>query len=239
MYMSGFAHRSRPGSRMSDRATRDRLAATYSSYAGLESARWSRGNRGNRSMMAERTVAAEGLMSLAPLAGQDVVLDLGSGASSSVCPAIDSHRGLIVPCDLLHERLVSSSSANARLCSDGTRLPLASASVTLVVTFTVFSSVLDERDRQEMANEVSRVLRPGGHVLFYDMRWPNPSNRGLRRVTQRRLSGYFPDYSSSSRSLTMVPQLARRLGPFARLYDELSVGVLHSHRIALLQKPNQ
>jgi len=55
------------------------------------------------------------------------------------------------------------------------RLPYKESSFDLVMQFMCLSSVLDPLMRQQIADEMWRVLRPGGTILSYDLR-PIPSS---------------------------------------------------------------
>ena len=56
---------------------------------------------------------------------------------------------------------------------DGVRLPAEDASVDWVSTCTVFSSIGPAADRRRLADEITRVLRPGGHLFYWDLRTAN------------------------------------------------------------------
>jgi SAM-dependent methyltransferase len=56
---------------------------------------------------------------------------------------------------------------------DAAQLPYADESFDLVMQFMCLSSVLDSLMREQIADEMWRVLRPGGSILFYDLR-PRP-----------------------------------------------------------------
>jgi len=66
-----------------------------------------------------------------------------------------------------------------------------------------------------------RVCRPGGVVLSYDARLPNPFNRQVRRVARREHRSLFAGCRIAFRSLTPIPQLLRLLprlaGPMGRV----------------------
>jgi len=57
-------------------------------------------------------------------------------------------------------------------------LPYAAHSFDLTMQFTVFSSVLDDEVKANVAREMLRVTRPVGMLLWYDF-WLNPSNPRL------------------------------------------------------------
>jgi SAM-dependent methyltransferase len=163
---------------------------------------WDPGRPADRAMQAERDQALRDLVVSLDRPGR--VLDLGCGRGE-VLPALGIDG---VGIDLDHERLRSAPVPVAR--ASATRLPLAGGSVDLVVASNVISSIAGEEDRRAVAREVGRVLRPGGAVLWYDQRWPNPANRATRAVTRRDLRRLFPGAVIDLRPMTAVPALARR-----------------------------
>ena len=84
------------------------------------------------------------------------------------------------------------------------------------------------------------MLRPGGAVLFYDMRVRNPLSPNLRAMPRSKVNRFFPGYDRSWTSLTVVPQISRRLGPATQvLYPVLSVlRAPRTHALALFEKPS-
>ena len=94
-------------------------------------------------------------------------------------------------------------------------LPYAGASFDLVAQMTVVSTILDPATRARVAGEMRRVLRPDGLILWYDLRRNSPGNLGVRAVGRAELDRLFPDCTIDTRSLTLVPPLARRLAPHA------------------------
>jgi SAM-dependent methyltransferase len=87
-------------------------------------------------------------------------------------------------------------------------LPYPDESFDLVSQFTVFSSILDRRMRRRVADEMRRVLRPGGVVLWYDFT-VNPRNRDTRGIGAGEVRALFPGCALSVRRVTLAPPVAR------------------------------
>lgn len=219
---------------------RDQLSETYDRYRAddvLE--RWSKENPGNRFLLEERLRAQEQRLGELGLADRAVdVLDVGCGGATSLPAGIRSRRRVGV--DLLFERLVEigdDSPMDGVACADGARLPFPDESFDLVILSTVLSSIDSDDIRRSVGVDIERVLRPGGCVMVYDMRLPNPSNRSIRPVRKSQVSSYFPHLAGSSTSITLIPQIARRIGDRPSLYRALArVPMLRSHRLTLLSK---
>lgn len=212
---------------------RERLSSVYAGYA--DSPRWGLDNPGNRAILDER-IAAFGKLLPPRCAQTGDRLDIGCGGGTLLgVETTGAHLGV----DLLLERLDPTSTAPIPICADGTRLPFRDASFDLVCLFTVLSSVLDHELRARIAGEADRVLRRGGCVAWYDFRYPNPTNRAVSPVREPELRRLFAGYAAEVRHVTVIPQLARRLGGrTGSLYPRLArLRPLTSHLAAVLVKP--
>jgi SAM-dependent methyltransferase len=118
-------------------------------------------------------------------------------------------------------------------------LPFPSERFGLVLAFTLFSSILDPVLSAAVAGDIARVLRPGGRVLWYDLRRPNPSNPAVRGLSVAEVQHLFPGWTCDLAPVTVLPPLARRLGPATdALYPVLAhVRPLASHLLGTLAKP--
>ncbi|MCP4654880.1 MAG: class I SAM-dependent methyltransferase [bacterium] len=123
--------------------------------------------------------------------------------------------------------------------ADGARLPWPDGRFSLVVTSTVFSSILGEDLRQRLAAETERVLAPGGALLWYDFKVDNPRNRNVRRIARHELLGLFPELRGPLRSVTLAPPLVRLLVPRSWWLAELleTLPFLRTHLLGVLVKP--
>jgi hypothetical protein len=108
------------------------------------------------------------------------------------------------------------------------------------VANTVFSSILDEDKRHQLAAEMWRVLKPGAWVMLFDFRYNSPSNPNVRKVSQAQLRGYWPHAAAEHyQTLLLAPPIARRLARAPRLASELLatfVPPLRSHFIYMARK---
>ncbi len=122
---------------------------------------------------------------------------------------------------------------------DASALPWADGHFPLVVTSTVFTSVLDLELRRRLANEIQRVMVPGGALLWYDFRVNNPRNPNVRGIGRKELEALFPTLSGSVRTLTLAPPLLRRIVPWSHLLATLleAIAPLRTHLLAVLLKP--
>ena len=184
---------------------------TYHSYMGEYASRWDPENPGNMEMVAELQQVIESLLDNHGVRGQDekIILDLGCGSGGSFSGLLPS--SFRVSSDLLIWRLLESEELGPSLCNDGTKLPLKNESVDVVFLSTVLSSV-GKKTGLGMFEEISRVLSKRGILIIYDFRIPNPKNRKTRPIRRRWVKQSLSGFEVSVRSVTVWPQLARRLG---------------------------
>ena len=144
--------------------------------------------------------------------------------------------------DLLPQRIADA----ARLCppdvtlqcGSAANLPYPDASFDLVVQSTVFTSVLDAGLKQRIADEMLRVLKPEGLILWYDFRMNNPRNPDVQGVGRREIHRLFPGCRIQLRSITLAPPICRKLAPVSRLACEVLcwIPLLRTHYLGLIRK---
>lgn len=148
----------------------------------------------------------------------------------------------IVGIDLLADRIAEAKRlcpAGVRLhCSSATHLDYPGGEFDIVVQSTMFTSILDENVKVQIAREMVRVLRPGGRIIWYDFCYDNPRNRNVRGIKRDEVKDLFPGCRVDGKTLTLAPPIARPIARLApALYHLLSaVTVLRSHYLALIEK---
>ena len=172
------------------------------------------------------------------LSGTGRILDVGCGTGGwlrGLSDVVDSRRlyGVDVSAEALrvaNERVPGATLAVA----DARKLPFEAGEFELVLMFTVLMFVPKGRDTEQAVHEAERVLAPGGLLVIYDMRMPNPFNPSNRLIRR----GEIP-LPAQSKTLTLFPPLARRLGPLTPIAYPLleNVAPLRSHRLWWYQKP--
>ncbi len=223
-----------------------RIADVYGSYSsgGRAERDWNADNPGNLRIIGGFYDALElelRRLELMPDA-QHRLLDVGCGAGALLGRLRDrgAPEGSLAGVDLLDERVAAGRERFPGIdlqVADARALPLADGAVDVVVLSTVLSSILDPQIREQVARECLRVLRPGGAVLCYDARTPNPRNDAVQAIGRSELARLFPGCSVQTTSLTLVPQVARRLGSATdRLYGPLSsLPLLRTHLLATIR----
>lgn len=176
-------------------------------------------------------LAEAGLLPLGELA----VLDVGCG-SGGLLRMLDPFGGRLLGVDLSVERLGAARRSGLAV-ADAAALPFADGAFDLVCQSTVLSSVLDPSTRSQIAAEMARVLRPRGHVVWYDFIW-NPLNSATRGLRRGEIGRLFPGFALELDRATLLPPLARVVAPrslaLARVLGKLTP--LRTHYLGLLRR---
>lgn len=226
----------------------ERIRRTYAEYR-EESGRgrlWGEQNAGNRSMVAERDALVERLLDerLVDRRSGARVLDLGCGPGMVLDGFVDNgfEAQCLVGVDLIVDRLIEARRGGSDLslvAGNGMAVPLRSGSVDIACTYTVFSSIRDGEMAAGLARELGRVLRPGGLLVWYDLRRDNPRNPAVHGVKRSEIEHLFPGWDSHLEPVTLIPPLARRLGARTEAwYPRLArVRLLRTHLVGVLARP--
>jgi SAM-dependent methyltransferase len=123
---------------------------------------------------------------------------------------------------------------------NATELPWAGNTFRLVIASLLFTSILDPTVRSLVAEEITRVLAPGGAMLCYDFAFNNPRNTNVRKMSKRELVSLFPSFKGSIKSVELAPPLARLVAPRSMTLAFLleRIPLLRTHYMAVLVKPS-
>ena len=221
----------------------DRIRHAYADYDRTHRAHlWDPRNRGYARMSADRDAELVHLLrSSSPRGGAVLDLGCGTGELAGAAQGIDSGvqwTGV----DLLAAAVRTATERYPWahfLEAPADRLPFDDETFDVAVAATLFSSLPSPEMEVDVAAEVRRVLRPGGWLIWYDLRYANPTNPSVHGLGRARLQTLFPGWNGRLRSITLLPPIARRLGRGTQvLYPLLdSVPPLRSHLIGRLQRP--
>jgi ubiquinone/menaquinone biosynthesis C-methylase UbiE len=186
-----------------------------------------------------RAIDGAGMLPLA----EKKILEVGCGLGQwiSMFEELGARREHIAGIDLDAVRIDEAQrrypAADLR-AGDATKLPWADASFDLVFQSTVFSSILDGDMRTAVAGEMRRVLRPGGVILWYDLRYDNPGNKNVRGINARELRELFPGMRAELEAVTLATPIVRRIVPrfwlAAAALERLKL--LNTHFVATLRE---
>jgi len=128
-------------------------------------------------------------------------------------------------------------SADLRV-GDASVLPWPDGMFKLVIASTVFTSILDIRMRSDIAKEITRVLKPGGALLWYDFSFNNPRNPNVRGIGSRELRELFPMLHGPIMRVTLAPPLVRAIVPWSWVLAVMleAIPLLRSHLMGVFVK---
>lgn len=203
---------------------------------------WSILNPGNRAAR-EELLAAILAASRPQLDASGDLLDCGCGtgwllealAGAGVAP------GRLHGVDVDPERVAAAARrvpGATAIVADARELPFADAAFDAVFQVVSLSSFGAAEQLRAALAESRRVLAPGGALVVYEPRLPNPLNPRTRRLRRGDLdaAGLAAD---ESRSLTLLPPLGRRLGRLTPTLQPLLTRLppLRSHRLLVHRVP--
>lgn len=226
----------------------ERLQRVYQGYEQAQATQtlWNNENLGNQAIVNERMSLLHRLLDVhgfCPLAHRRVLeIGCGTGTVLATLRQWGASSDNLYGVDLLPERIalakqnfqdINFQTGNAEQLEFGNQF------FDLVLFFTVFSSILDSQMAQHVASEASRVLKPGGAILWYDFRYKNPRNPHTHPMRIQDIKQLFPTFRCHLQTITLFPPLARRLGSLTQaLYPRLSwIPVLRTHYTGLLISP--
>jgi len=170
------------------------------------------------------------------------ILEMGCGGGGVLIEFLrfGAHLSHLAGIDLLNDRLLVAHNllpGSVLANSDGQHLPFDTDSFDLALQFTAFSSILDDCVKRNIADEMLRVIKPGGFIIWYDF-WLNPSNRQTRGIRPPEIRQLFRGCDCEFYRITLAPPLARRIVPLSwgMAYFLESLKVFNTHYLVAIKK---
>jgi SAM-dependent methyltransferase len=214
-----------------------RVARDYRRYAEspLKQRSWSERNPGNVAIRAELVGAAFDAAGDSIRAATEI-LDIGCGSGWWLEQLSSDATAKLHGLELLPERADAAARRvpHAEIAvGDARELHYEDGRFTVVTLFTVLSSLAGAPDAQTAILEARRVLAPGGRLLIWEPRVANPFNPSTMLIGRRSLSSALAGMDVQTRTTTVFPPLARRLGRRTQaLYPRLArIRALRTHRL--------
>lgn len=143
--------------------------------------------------------------------------------------------------DLLEDKIEQARRLSPNIdfrCGDAEELPYEDESFDIVMQFTVFTSILDEKMKRRIASEMLRVLKPDGIILWYDYFISKPTNPDTRGVRRREIEGLFPNCTFDFSKVTLALPIARIIAPWLFLLCYLleKLRIFNTHYIGIIRK---
>jgi SAM-dependent methyltransferase len=222
----------------------DHIREVYRSYEeGGRDRIWDMRNPGFARLRRDRDLRVGELLALSIPGRSASILDVGCGNGELL--AMVAHRWpdvALAGVDLQPERIAEAraNAPDARLVVESAdSLPFEDDAFDVVTAITLMSSLPNDEMERDAAREIARVTRPGGWLVWFDLRYDNPWNVAVHGIDAKRLATLFPGWRQELRSSTVLPPLARRLGPTTPiLYPILeAIPPMRSHLIGRLRCP--
>lgn len=166
------------------------------------------------------------------------ILEVGAGHGGNARLLVNAGVDLknITFNELLKDRLTilrQNYPNNTIYAGDAIRIPI-DRTFDVVFQSTVFTSILSDQARKDLAQRMWDLLKSGGVILWYDFIYNNPNNNDVRKVTVEELRALFPKAKTMEVSkITLAPPIGRRVG---KLYPIFNLPILRTHILAVLQK---
>lgn len=174
---------------------------------------------------------------------EKMILDVGCGTGGHLLRFLDygALSTNLFGIDLMTTRIEEARQRHPAMnwqAGSAHQLSYQDASFDLVMSFVVFSSILNESLRQLIADEMWRVLRPGGLILLYDFTYSNPRNPAVRGVSHKHILNLFqrPGAKFDFRRVTLAPPIARIVAPHAYWLAFMLeyLKILNTHTIGII-----
>ncbi len=173
------------------------------------------------------------------------ILDVGCGNGRHLHQFLDygAHPRNLFGIDLMAHRVEQARQRYPAIdwqVGSAHQLPYQDQTFDLVMSFVVFSSILDGTLRQQIASEMWRVLKPGGLILFYDFTYSNPRNPAVQGISHRQIVTLFaqPGVKFDFRRSTLAPPISRVVAPraywLAITLERLKI--LNTHLIGIISQ---
>jgi len=143
--------------------------------------------------------------------------------------------------DLLPDRIETAKKLSPHInfyLGSATELPFENEFFDIVMQFTVFTSILDYSMKQKIAQEMLRVLKPDGIILWYDYFISKPTNPDVEGVGKREIKNLFPNCKFEFHKITLAPPIARLLVPISWMLCELleKIKIFNTHYLCIIKK---
>ncbi len=143
--------------------------------------------------------------------------------------------------DILDERIDIAKSNHPLYnfkCLNADQLPFDDNFFDIIHISTVFSSILDNKLKKKIAQEIQRILSPSGIIIWYDFLYNNLSNKNVKGIKKKEICSLFNQCSHTFQKVTLCPPIARKLHYlpyfFLKLLEDLKI--LNTHYLVEMKK---
>jgi ubiquinone/menaquinone biosynthesis C-methylase UbiE len=143
--------------------------------------------------------------------------------------------------DLIEDRIIEAKKLHPFInfiSGDASTLPYFNEYFDIVMQFTVFTSILDKNMKKKIAEEMIRVLKPDGIILWYDYYVNNPRNPDVKRVSKKDIYDLFPNCEIYLKRIILAPPITRLIARRSQLvcYILEKLKIFNTHYIGIIKK---
>ncbi len=167
------------------------------------------------------------------------ILEIGAGDGGNVplFLKLGFKRENIALNELLPQRILNIKKNHPDITlfeGDATGINFNNSHFDIVFQSTVFTSILNQKNRELLAQKMWSLTKSGGGVLWYDFIYNNPKNPDVKKVSKKEVICLFSEaVTYDIIKVTLAPPVGRRVG---NLYKYFNVSPLRSHILALFRK---
>lgn len=174
---------------------------------------------------------------------REKILDIGCGNGSMLRDFINwgAKPKNLLGIDLLEERINDGKKISPNLsliCGNAEKLDYPGRYFDIVTQFVCFTSIMDLSLKKNIAQEMLRVLKDDGIILWYDFKYNNPRNSDVKGIKKGEIRALFPNCDYDFNLITLAPPLVRKLAPISWLlcYLLTELKLLNTHYLVIITK---
>lgn len=143
--------------------------------------------------------------------------------------------------DLLPNAIEKARSISPNIdfkCRNAESLPFGIETFDIVTQFVMFTSILEDRMKENAAKEMLRVLKPNGIILWYDYCVSKPTNPDVKGIGKKEITRLFQNCIFDFEKVTLAPPIARAISPHSFLLCYLleKIPWLRTHYLVVIRK---
>lgn len=143
--------------------------------------------------------------------------------------------------ELMRDRIETAKNLSPNMnfrCGDASKIPYEDESIDIIMQFTVFTSILDYEMKKNIAQEMLRVVKPDGTILWFDYHINNPKNPDVRGLKKKEIYKLFPRSHVCLKRIILAPPITRAIAPYSWLICHLleKLKIFNTHYIGVIRK---
>lgn len=143
--------------------------------------------------------------------------------------------------DLLEERVASARQLSPHISvqqCNAENIPFPDRHFDIVMQMVVFTSILDYATKERIAEEMLRVLKDDGVIMWFDFRYNNPWNPDVKGIKKNELLSLFKGCVFDFKSIELAPPITKLLARYsiAACCMLEKIPLLRTHYLTIIRK---